>query len=109
MVRDPLDPYVAAVAVALEAAGLVVAGTWTEPVIPVDHVVSVDGGDPTNPWTVHLVWEDGGRGWRYFAYAPAYARGSYPPAADLPGCGGRADALTVVSAAQDLLSTLAAT
>ncbi len=101
--KHPLDPYVADVADALKAAGVAVAETWTEPVIPVDHCIAV-AVEPRG--VVHLVWEDSGRGWRFFIYAVRVGTG-LPEAGPLPGCDGRPDATFVVAATRVLLSRLA--
>ncbi len=103
MPRDPVDPYVAAVADALTVAGVPVVETWTEPVVPVDHCVAVNV-EPRG--VVHLVWEDDGRGWRFFAYVPGRVAAGVEEAGLLPGCGGRPDVGVVVAAARCLLGRL---
>ncbi len=103
--RYPLDPYVAEVADALKAAGLPAVETWTEPVIPVDHVIAI-AVEPRG--TVHLVWDATPNGWKFFAYAHRVGT-NIPEAGRLPGCVGRTNVSIVVAATQNLLAALART
>lgn len=96
-----MHPYITEVAAALAEAGLTVNDTWTEPGIPVDHVIEIAGGADAS---LHLIWnERAGGSWVFIWYPRRTSNGR----AWAPQLAGNAAAADVVDEARNTVTAMA--